>query len=207
VAVVAPLTEDSGGLFFLDDRDAAVIEARESAPNSWDVPTALFDVLSESDEPDRSEPVLGTDVAVRSVTLAQASRQTPRVRRRQRLSDALSRARAAWRGFVTTLRDSWAWLTAETLTEVRRRRHVGRHRLAPTGLHRTTRTVLGRERSSAEFAHAAALRAREPRDEEGDLVFRDGDTFVSWVALALESARRLGEARHPPAPSHRFLCS
>jgi hypothetical protein len=97
-------------------------------------------------------------------------------------------------------------LTDGVAAEVRRRVRRGRHRAAPVGLHRTVRTLLGRERSSAEFTRAAQLRAREPRDAEDNLVFCDGDTFVSWIALALEATRGLSEARHPATARH-FVCS
>lgn len=68
---------------------------------------------------------------------------------------------------------------------------------AYSGRHRCQATALGRERSTAEFTGAAQRRAREPRSEEGDLVFQPGDTFASHLALCIEAIREHDRALHP----------
>lgn len=186
----APRHDGDGGLFFLNDDDFVHhLTSPAVRPDVVDVDgTVTLTAIGTISNPKRPR---GWRSRVRGA-LRIAARVLSDTRRR--LESALAVVAAAV-----------GWLTRDARSGWSRRRYRGRHHLSPAGLHRVARTVLGRERSSAEFSRAAQLRAREPRSPEGDLVFRDGDTFVSWVAVALESAHHLHEARREPA--HVWHCS
>lgn len=125
----------------------------------------------------------------------------------QRLRGVLHRVRDVALDAVSCARSALAWLVSDTARVIARRRYVARHaRVQPTH-HRTLRTILGRSRSTSEYSRAVQRRSREPLDAEGELVFKPGDTFVSWVTAALESMQTLEYARHHEPAHGRWMCS
>lgn len=120
------------------------------------------------------------------------------------------RVQAAWRAVQAALacvRDSVGWLSSGAQRAVRSRAYVGRHHIVKPIGHQVRTTLLGRDRSTSEFSRAVQRSCREPRTEEGELVFRQGDTFVDWLTAAHESLRAVNWARNHTPAHGRWLCS
>lgn len=133
-----------------------------------------------------------------AVTVVESVEPPARPSLRQRVAGAL-------RAALAVVRDAVGWLSRGPLRPVQRRRYVGRHHVKVVQ-HRVKRTVLGRERSSYEYAGVVQQRSRGERTEEGDLAFQHGDTFVSWIQLAIEHIRYEEALLHPEG-RHKFICS
>ena len=159
-------------------------------------PTQVIDAVTDANEPPTPSREL---VPVEVVPSLPATRRTWR----QRLSGVLRAARTA----LACVREAVGWLSSNALRDIQRRRYSGSHRTVAPVSHRIKRTMLGRDRSTAEYSSVVQQRCREAAAQEGDLAFRPGDTFVDWLSVAHNSLRYVNYARKHTPTHGRWACS